>query len=43
MGAAGQDWSSVFEEHFSTKVETQAEVEEYVVVVVDVAGRRHLE
>lgn len=43
MGVAGQDWNSVFEEHFSTKDEIQVEAEEYVVVVVDVAGRRHLE
>ena len=49
MGAAGQDWSSAFEEHFSTKDEIQVEAEEYVVVVVDVAdvadvaGRRRLE
>jgi hypothetical protein len=42
VGAAEQDWSSVFEEHFSTKDETQVEAEEYVVAVVDVAGRRRL-
>jgi hypothetical protein len=43
VGAGGQDWSSVVEEHFSTKDETQVEAEEYVVAVVDVAGRRRLE
>jgi predicted translin family RNA/ssDNA-binding protein len=43
VGAAGQDWSFVFEGHFSTKDEIQVEAEEYVVFVVDVAGRRRLE
>ena len=43
MGAVEQDWSFVFEGHFSMKDEIQVEAEEYVVVVVDVAGRRRLE
>ena len=38
-----QDWSLLFSGHFWKKGEIRAGAEEYVVFVVDDAGRRHLE
>jgi hypothetical protein len=43
VGAVEQDWSFVFEGHFSMKDEIQVEAAGYVVVVAGAVGRHHLE